>query len=150
MARALSRFAQWWVLLLSLLPALLLAQPTSHAVVPTPPPVAASNIATVAVWNRHLADFRSAQDFPDVATRAKSAIARIEFLLDERTDETVRVQFTEIESKKLARLYYGPHLVFVLAEADMNPSKTRRWIASGNGPGNNSLSSSATMRRSKT
>lgn len=58
-----------------------------------------------------------------MATRAKSAIARIEFLLDERTDETVRVQFTEIESKKLARLYYGPHLVFVLAEADMNPLK---------------------------
>jgi small-conductance mechanosensitive channel len=44
-------------------------------------------------------------------------------LLDERTDEIVRVQFTEIESKKLARLYYGHHLVFVLAEADMNPLK---------------------------
>ncbi len=80
-------------------------------------------VGAVVVWNRTLVTFRSAQDFPDVATRAKSAVARIEALFDERADETVRVQFTEIGGRKLARLYYGAHLVFAVAEADLNPLK---------------------------
>ncbi len=73
-------------------------------------------------WNRPLAQFRSALDFPDPKTRAAAAEARVKFLLEERSLETIRVQFTELGGRPAARFYAGPHLVFALAEADLNPA----------------------------
>jgi hypothetical protein len=83
---------------------------------------ATSGAFDVIVWNRPLAQFRSALDFPDPKIRAAAAVARIEFLLGGRRFETIRVQFTELAGQPGARLYAGPHLVFALTEADLNPA----------------------------
>ncbi len=76
----------------------------------------------VIVWNRPLVQFRSALDFPDPKTRAAAAEARIKFLLEERSLATIRVQFTELGGRPGARFYAGPHLIFALTEADLDPA----------------------------
>ena len=83
---------------------------------------AAFGVFDVIVWSRPLAQFRSALDFPDAKTRAAAAVARVKFLLEERGIEKIRVQFTELAGRPAARFYAGPHLVFALAEADLNPA----------------------------
>jgi hypothetical protein len=76
----------------------------------------------VLVWNRSLAQFRAALDFPDPQSRAAAARARIEFLLKARELTPLRVQYTELFGQAAARFYAGPHLVFALSAADVNPA----------------------------
>lgn len=83
----------------------------------------------VIVWNRPLAQFRSALDFPDVKTRAAAAEARVRFLLEDRRIERIRVQFTELAGQPGARFYAGPHLVFALIQADLNPASGETLLA---------------------
>lgn len=83
---------------------------------------AAAGAVDVIIWNRSLAQFRSSLDFPDPKTRAAAAMARIEFLLEERSIEHIRVQFTDLAGRPGARFYAGPHLIFALTDADLDPA----------------------------
>jgi small-conductance mechanosensitive channel len=83
---------------------------------------AAAGAVDVIIWNRSLAQFRSSLDFPDPKTRPASAMARIEFLLEERSIEHIRVQFTDLAGRPGARFYAGPHLIFALTDADLDPA----------------------------
>jgi small-conductance mechanosensitive channel len=69
-----------------------------------------------------LAQFRSSLDFPDPKIRAAAAMARIEFLLEDRSFQTIRAQFTELAGQPSVRFYAGPHLIFALTAADLNPA----------------------------
>ena len=83
---------------------------------------APSGTVDVIIWNRSLAQFRSSLDFPDPKTRAAAAMARIEFLLEDRSFQTIRAQFTELAGQPSVRFYAGPHLIFALTAADLNPA----------------------------
>jgi len=83
---------------------------------------AAAGAVDVIIWNRSLAQFRSSLDFPDPKIRAAAAMARIEFLLEERSIEHIRVQFTDLAGRPGARFYAGPHLIFALTDADLDPA----------------------------
>lgn len=97
--------------------------------VESPDNAPASGAFDVIVWNRPLAQFRSSLDFPDPKTRAAAAVARIKFLLEDRRIETIRVQFTELAGQPGARFYAGPHLVFALTAADLNPASGETLLA---------------------
>jgi small-conductance mechanosensitive channel len=83
---------------------------------------AAAGAVEVIIWNRSLAQFRSSLDFPDPKIRAAAAMARIEFLLEDRSFQTIRAQFTELAGQPSVRFYAGPHLIFALTAADLNPA----------------------------
>ncbi len=83
---------------------------------------AAAGAVDVIIWNRSLAQFRSSLDFPDPKIRAAAAMARIEFLLEDRSFQTIRAQFTELAGQPSVRFYAGPHLIFALTAADLNPA----------------------------
>lgn len=83
---------------------------------------AAAGAVDVIIWNRSLAQFRSSLDFPDPKTRAAAAMARIEFLLEDRSFQTIRAQFTELAGQPSVRFFAGPHLIFALTAADLNPA----------------------------
>jgi small-conductance mechanosensitive channel len=125
MARFSPRFLFWLVVVLTVGSSPIRAQTPAAPITAGPTASLPQDLRAfdVTVWNRKLVQFRSTLDFPDVATRAKSAVSRIEFLLEENLNETVRVQFSEVDGKKLARLYCGPHLVFALADTDLKPLK---------------------------
>jgi small-conductance mechanosensitive channel len=96
--------------------------PAASARLPRSDLAPAADAFEVIVWNRPLAQFRSALDFPDPKTRAAAAVARVKFLLEDRSPETIRVQFTELGGRPGARFYAGPHLMFALTEADLDPA----------------------------
>ena len=83
---------------------------------------AAAGAVDVIIWNRSLAQFRSSLDFPDPKIRAAAAMARIEFLLEDRSFQTIRAQFTELAGQPSVRFYAGPHLIFALTAEDLNPA----------------------------